>query len=188
MLRRFVPEVMPQLDPGRRPVRFTIPWQERSFRFAVPICYEGVFARVCRTLAARADEKARVDALVNISNDGWFVRVTPSRTHASTELDQHLAQYVFRAVENRVPVVRAVNTGISAHVDSCGRIVGVVAHKGRRKMVGGCLVAQTLVDDRVSPYSLVGDVFAQAVCIAAAAGAGVLWLRRRAKDLKDRNG
>lgn len=191
--RRFVPEAMPQLDPGRRRVVFEISRPKGSFRFAAPICYEGVFARVCRRLAVQ-DRKKRIDMLVNISNDGWFIYTGrkyvfagPRITHASTELDQHLAQYIFRAVENRVPVVRAVNTGISAHVDSNGRIVGTVSHNGRRKMVGGKLVAQTLVDERVPLYSRVGDGFARAVCVAAVSGVAVLTLRRRRKDDKDRN-
>ncbi len=186
-LRRFVPEVMPQLEPGKRPVVFELPYDGRSFRFAVPICYEGVFARVCRRLAVR-DGKKSVDLLVNISNDGWFVCSSPRRVYASTELDQHLAQYVFRALENRVPVVRAVNTGISAYIDSNGRIVQVVTHNGRRKMVAGTLVAQTLVDDRVSLYSRAGDVFAYSVCLVAVAGVVALWLRGRRRDERDRNG
>jgi len=186
LLRRLVPEAMPQLEPGRREVRFEVEGRRGRFRFAVPICYEGCFARVCRRMVVWRGRK-QVDVLVNISNDGWFVYqgpkwlvLGPETTHGSTELPQHLVQYVFRAVENRVPVVRAVNTGISAHIDSVGRTVETVSHAGNRRMVAGTLVAETLVDDRVSPYSLAGDVFAHGVCLAAVVGAvGVLWLRRR---------
>ncbi|KKL83343.1 hypothetical protein LCGC14_1975700, partial [marine sediment metagenome] len=179
LLRRFVPEQMPQLAAGQSPVRFEIPYTDadgaaRSCRVAVPICYEGVFARVCRKLVMANGQK-RAQLLVNLSNDGWFIFATAGWTHASTELDQHLVQYVFRAIENRVPVVRAVNTGISAHIDSNGRIVQTVGREGRRKMVGGNLLAQTLVDERVSLYSLVtdkvGEVFAWAITAAAAMAA-----------------
>ncbi len=176
-IRRFVPDVMPQLEPGRAPGRFTISGRsDKEFRFAVPICYEGSFARVCRRLVMQGRKK-RVDMLVNISNDGWFVY---NSSHASTELDQHLVQYVFRAIEGRVPVVRAVNTGISAYIDSTGRIREVVNYRGRQKMVAGNILAKTFVDERVSLYSFVGDVFAQAVCLAAGAGILVVFLRRRA--------
>ena len=188
LLRRFVPEQMPQLEPGRRKVRFEIDGPGGKFRLAVPICYEGVFARVCRALADRAGREP-ADLLVNLSNDGWFIYkgrryvfAGGQITHASTELEQHLTQYVFRAIENRVPVVRAVNTGISAHVDSNGRIVQSVSRGGRRKMVAGNLVAQTLVDDRVSPYSRVGNLFAVVVSVVVGAGAvllAILALRAR---------
>jgi len=185
LLRRFVPEAMPQILPGRRRVVFEVrPGggdQPPAFRFAVPICYEGVFARVCRRLAMRGGRK-QVDLLVNISNDGWFIFATSRWTHASTELEQHLRQYVFRAVENRLPVVRAVNTGVSAHIDSNGRILQAVAHQGHRKMVAGNLIAQTVVDERVSVYSRAGDVFAQAVSVAAGAAAAAMWLLRRSRN------
>jgi len=187
LLRRVVPESMPQLQPGRRAVRFEIPPpgrdepRKKPFQIAVPICYEGVFARVCRAMVVEKGRK-QVDVLVNLSNDGWFVWATSRWTHAGTELDQHLAQYAFRAVESRVPVLRAVNTGISAHVDSNGRLVATVEHAGRRRMVGGNLVAQTLVDERVSLYSLAGDLFAQAVSVLAGAAAIVLWCRRPRKQ------
>jgi len=194
LLRRFVPEVMPQLDPGTNRVRFELAKRggQGYWRFAVPICYEGVFARVCRRLAVQDGQK-RIDLLINLSNDGWFIYqgrkyifAGDEITHASTELDQHLAQYRFRAVENRVPVVRAVNTGISAHVDSNGRLVGCVRRGRRRKMVGGNLVAQTVVDDRVSVYSRIGDVFALAICVITAAGVvGLALTRPRARDDKD---
>ena len=59
--------------------------------------------------------RRRADFLVNISNDGWFLH--------GDELPQHLASCVFRAVENRVGVARAVNTGISGFIDPAGRIL-----------------------------------------------------------------
>ncbi|MGA3174677.1 MAG: nitrilase-related carbon-nitrogen hydrolase, partial [Syntrophorhabdales bacterium] len=54
------------------------------------------------------------DVLVNITNDGWFGR--------SSAPYQHLAAYVFRAVETDRYVLRAANTGISAIIDPRGRI------------------------------------------------------------------
>jgi apolipoprotein N-acyltransferase len=184
-IRRFVPEAMPQLEPGKIPVRFTVSGGGgKEIRFAVPICYEGSFARVCRRMVMQGRNK-RVDMLVNISNDGWFVYNAPGFEHASSELDQHLSQYVFRAIECRVPVVRAVNTGISAHIDSTGRIGDTVRHNGKRKMVAGYIVAKVFVDDRISIYSLIGDVFAQAICVVAGAGILIAFFRRRTGKKED---
>jgi apolipoprotein N-acyltransferase len=88
-------------------------------------------------------------------------------------------------VENRVPVVRAVNTGVSASIDSNGRIVAEVRKNGRNTMISGTLLLdganrgtveylpghgpKVLVDRRVSWYSRVGDIFALTVVLAAAA-------------------
>ena len=197
-LRSLVPPVMDQVDPGKssRPLRLSR--GGREWRLAVPICYEGTFARVCRRLVV-ADGRKRVDVLVNISNDGWFVwRWRPWAGQGSSEHSQHLAHYVFRAVECRVPVVRAVNTGISASIDSNGRIVAEVKRgEVRTAMLAGAMQLggaskgastkaaaadkllsthgpQVLVDDRVSWYSMVGDVFALTVSFVAALGA--VWL------------
>ena len=51
---------------------------------------------------------------MNITNDAWFGR--------TAEPYQHLALAVFRSVEHRLEMVRAVNTGVSAHIDAGGRV------------------------------------------------------------------
>lgn len=78
-------------------------------RFGVLICYEGIFPALTRRFV---DDGA--DFLVNITNDAWYGRTAAPH--------QHLVQASFRAIENRVPLVRAANTGISAVVDFDGRI------------------------------------------------------------------
>jgi len=145
-------------------------------RIAAPICYEGVIARLCRSLVMDGGDK-RADMIVNLSNDGWFVhRDAAGRWQGTTEQPQHLSQYVFRAIENRVPVVRAVNTGISAYVDSNGRIRAEIVRDGQHVMVSGTLVLdgtpdsgghssgivhgpRVRLDDRVSPYGRWGNGF-----------------------------
>ena len=208
-LRWFVPDVMDQLDPGREDTTFVLQRPGGSWRLVTPICYEGIFPSRSRELVMRGGVKS-AELIVNMSNDGWFIRQRAGQApQASTELAQHLAQYCFRAVETRTPVVRAVNTGISASIDSSGAIAAVVRQKvGDRWQEGlavGTLVLdgktdheghflqghgpKVLVDGRISRYSLAGDVFAQGTCIAAAAALVLLLdprrlagrLRRRAK-------
>jgi apolipoprotein N-acyltransferase len=79
-------------------------------KIGVLICYEGIFSE-----ASRAYKKMGADLLVNITNDAWF-----GRTSAPY---QHLSMTVFRAVENRLYIVRSANTGISAIIDPLGKIV-----------------------------------------------------------------
>lgn len=194
VLRSFVPAVMEQLDPGTDFPRFTLVRGGGKWTLATPICYEGTFPDVCRDLTMQ-DGKKTTDILVNMSNDGWFVWPWGRRT-GSTEHPQHLVQYCFRAIENRVPVVRAVNTGISASIDSNGRLLTVLERNGVKTMIAGTLLLdgarrneteyqpghgpQLLVDRRVSLYSLIGDVFAIAVSAAAVGMVLALaWRRRR---------
>jgi apolipoprotein N-acyltransferase len=163
------------LTPGEHDQKpFVLPYNGGEVRFQVPICYEDAMPYRVREMV-RSDDPARakaVDFLVNISNDGWF--------EGSIELDQHLNLCVFRAVENRVPIVRSVNTGISAIIDPEGRIQEVVLRDGQRRYVAGEIVGRLTLDDRAAPYTRIGDVFALACMAAAIAlGAATIIARRR---------
>lgn len=128
-------------------------------RFAVPICFEDAFADLCREMVYRQGHK-RADFLVNISNDGWF--------WGTVELDQHWDLSAFRAVENRVPVVRSVNTGISGFIDSCGRTVDRVTDEiGRVRSITGSATHRLALDPRESFYGRHGDVFAIVLSLLA---------------------
>jgi apolipoprotein N-acyltransferase len=131
----------------------------RTYRFATPICYEDVMPYVSRRFVAGPDGSKRIDFLANISNDGWFV--------FSNELPQHLANSVFRAVENRVGIARAVNTGISAFIDPNGFIHHRVERDGRAYGPGvdGFAVANVMVDSRTTLYTHLGDGFACACMV-----------------------
>lgn len=80
-------------------------------RLGVLICYEVIFPDLARSFLNRG-----ANLLVNITNDAWFGQ--------SSAPYQHLAMSSFRAVENRVWIARAANTGISAFIDPTGRIHG----------------------------------------------------------------
>lgn len=192
-LRFFVPPVMEQLEPGSN---LRLQLLDDKWRIATPICYEGTFARVCRKLVNRPE--GRADIMINMSNDGWFVPPQKGgKPRGSTEHSQHLAHYVFRAIENRVPVVRAVNTGISASIDSNGGIVAQIVRDGRRTMVSGTLLLdggenesmpsevlrgpRVLVDARQSLYSRIGDLFAQLVSAAGVVLTAIMIFGRRAQ-------
>ena len=106
----------------------------------------------------------KVAWLVNISNDGWYVRYDEKneRVIPSGELSQRTAISVFRAVENRVSIVRSVNTGISCIIDPIGRmhegfIAGdLPARVMDRSAVEGWFVDRVLVDKRVTVFSRCG--------------------------------
>ena len=61
---------------------------------------------------------------------------------------------VFRAIENRKPVIRAANTGISGFIDSCGRILAKTDLFTRTYLVSSVNTDRTL-----SPYTKYGDIF-----------------------------
>jgi apolipoprotein N-acyltransferase len=80
-------------------------------RAGVFICFESAFPGVARRFTFDG-----ADVLVNISNDGYLGPTPVMR--------QHLANAVFRAVENGRPVLRVTNTGISAYINPRGEVAG----------------------------------------------------------------
>ena len=86
----------------------TLPVYEATIgRFGVLICYESAFEDLPRRYRAGGAQ-----FLVNITNDAWFGRTSAPRQHAS-----HL---VLRAIETRMGIARAANSGISEFVDPLG--------------------------------------------------------------------
>ena len=77
------------------------------------ICYESVFPNFVRQFAAGGAE-----VLFNISNDGWFGK--------SAARAQHLEIVRMRAAENRRWILRSTNDGITATIDSAGRLRGAL--------------------------------------------------------------
>ncbi|MDP8299368.1 MAG: apolipoprotein N-acyltransferase, partial [Candidatus Tantalella remota] len=94
------------------------------YKFGVLICFEDIFPYLSRAFVF-----AGANFLVNITNDAWFGDTAASR--------QHLQSSVFRAIENRVPVIRAANTGVSGFVDSTGKIISTVEVEGEEIFVTG---------------------------------------------------
>ena len=114
-LNSFTPYAeMSGLDAGKSVGVF----RHKSARLLPLICFEDTVPHLVRSAVevSRAAESGvgDVDCIVNLSNDGWF--------HGSSEHNQHLITASFRCIETRVPMVRAVNTGISAIIDGNGRI------------------------------------------------------------------
>ena len=113
------------LDAGSEYTVFEMAGQGRetqTYKFGVMICYEDTVPAIARRFALDKQDTKRLDWLVNISNDGWFVRFKNDKVLPSTELAQHAVVCAFRAIENRLAILRSVNTGISCLIDSSGRI------------------------------------------------------------------
>lgn len=107
------------MTPGEAFVPFLIETRDarKIYRVGTPICYEEIMPYVPRAFVHGPDgspTEKNIDVLCCMSNDGWF--------HHSTELEEHLAAGVFRAVENRIAVARSVNTGESAIIAPNGKI------------------------------------------------------------------
>ena len=116
--------------------------------FGVFICYEIVFPGLVRKFYSRGG-----DFMVTITNDAWFGKTAGPY--------QHFSIAVFRAVENRKPLIRAANTGVSGYIDI--RNMGLET----TPLFGNSAITADLMTDKTrSVYSRYGDLFSY-LCIVA---------------------
>ncbi len=128
--------------PGNRHEIAETPFGE----FAPLICYEVIFPGLVRKFYLNGG-----DFIVNMTNDAWFGRTTGPY--------QHFSIAAFRAVENRKPLIRAANTGISGFIDSNGRIIAETS-----LFQQAILTTEIKTDRTLSFYTKYGDLFSY-VCI-----------------------
>ncbi|MBU2590723.1 MAG: apolipoprotein N-acyltransferase [Nitrospinae bacterium] len=133
-------------------------------RFATLICYEIIFPDLTRKFVGEGAQ-----FLVNITNDAWF--------GVSSAPYQHIAMVPFRAVENRIPIVRGANTGISGFINPIGNIV-----QYSDIFVGETLIGDIRLNDNVGKtfYSRYGDIFAY-ICLLISITA-IFYIKFRHKE------
>jgi apolipoprotein N-acyltransferase len=161
--------VFPFKRPGDAPD--APPW-----RLGPLICYEDIIPSFGRNLA-----RFHPHLLVNITNDAWF--------GATSEPWEHLQLAVYRSVELRTEMVRAVNTGVSAYIDAAGRVYHETysMDPGKEPLPTGrttcgvsgpdatadmAIAEMALMEGGHTVYAAVGDLFG----ILTAVACGFLWL------------
>ncbi|MEW6101108.1 MAG: apolipoprotein N-acyltransferase [Candidatus Omnitrophota bacterium] len=87
-----------------------------SANFSVLICFEDLFPELSSRFVMEG-----AAFLINVTNDAWYKKTSAAK--------QHFQASVFRAVENRVNLIRSANTGVSGFIASTGRIISVVKDK-----------------------------------------------------------
>jgi len=135
-------------------------------RVAPLICFEDTVGDLVRRFVVNG-----ANLLVDITNDGWFLHSSGS--------GQHLANAIFRCVENRRPMVRAANTGVTCFVNEFGRVTQILQDDTGNTFTEGVLTGDINVplstaspsdggqDQQLTFYTRHGEWFAE-VCAAIA--------------------
>ncbi|MGV7224288.1 MAG: apolipoprotein N-acyltransferase [Nitrospinales bacterium] len=143
--------------PGKEYTLFEI----NGTKFSAVICWENLFPDLFRKFV-----KNGASFMINITNEGWF---------SEPALHQIVAISVFRAVENRVFLARAANTGISCFIDPFGRITGRVQKNGKNVLVRGYLTQEVFPSQKKTWYTIYGEAFVyfciviSVICLVVAA-------------------
>jgi apolipoprotein N-acyltransferase len=116
-----------------------------SLLLSPSICYEELFPSLIRE-----GRKAGAHLFVNLSNDGYY----PS----SKLPEQHFTHGLIRSVENGVPLIRSCNTGVTAAVDSFGRVLDKMQdEKGGVENISGGLFVQVPREHHLTGFVIWGD-------------------------------
>jgi apolipoprotein N-acyltransferase len=122
--------------PGTSITIFELP----DFKFSCLICFESIFTGLPRKAVNNGAE-----VLLNITNDGWFGKLSGAQ--------QHNNMAILRSVENGVVLLRSANTGISMVVDQYGRVT-----VEKPLFVEEKIVSSLYIDPITTPYRRIGDV------------------------------
>lgn len=122
--------------PGKTPTVFRTP----QFTFACLICFESIFPELSRRFVNNGAE-----VLVNITNDGWFGKISGPQ--------QHNDMAILRSVENGVVLLRSANTGISMIVDGYGRVLSE-----KPLFVEETIVSAVTISSITTVYRRIGDI------------------------------
>ncbi|MGH7365573.1 MAG: apolipoprotein N-acyltransferase [Candidatus Rokuibacteriota bacterium] len=128
--------------------------------FGTVICYEVIFPELFRGFVVRG-----AAFMANITNDAWFGETSGPW--------QHLGMLPLRAVEHRVAIARAANTGVSAFVEPTGRIGPMLPLLER-----GVLHRLIPLRARTTLYTRLGDWLVYACAGLGAAGIALALYRR----------
>jgi apolipoprotein N-acyltransferase len=125
-------------------------------RIAPLICFEDTIGDLARQFVLGG-----ANLLVNVTNDGWFLRSAGSQ--------QHLANAVFRCVETRLPMVRAANTGVTCCINEFGRITQILVDEHGSQFTDGVLTGEISIPTggELTFYVRHGELFAQG-CVGVA--------------------
>lgn len=184
-LSRFIPAawrralgIPPDITPGTAGGRFPLGPRGAEVPAAPLICFEDLVASL-----ARRDVADGARLLVNLTNDAWFDDALAPM--------QHMRAAALRAVENRVPLLRAANTGVTCAIDRTGRVTALLRDGDTgRTADAGVLRATVLAPPdgmRLTFYTRFGNIGGVPCAAATALWLLAGWFRNRRKGILPQN-
>ena len=139
-----------------------------NVRVAPLICFEDTVGDLVSHFVING-----ANLLVDITNDGWFQHSSGSR--------QHFANAIFRCIENRRPMVRAANTGVTCFVNEFGRVTKFLHDEKGSTFVQDVLTGEVNVpqDGQLTFYALHGEWFAEFCAVVTAIAVIFVLVRRK---------
>jgi apolipoprotein N-acyltransferase len=171
LLAKIVGDLVPDdFDAGKE---FTVlELQAKPAKIGPLVCFEDTVADLARQFALLGAQ-----GFVVVTNDGWFLKSAGSI--------QHLNNAVFRCVENKIPMIRAANTGVTCAIDRLGIVREVLRDPSGSTFLQGVLFSKINVPISPEPtfFARYGEVFSIS-CLAVSLLALAISLNRIRKNKK----
>ena len=130
------------------------------------ICFESIYPHLSRQSARDGAE-----ALFEITNDSWL--------DDSPAIYQHLAHGVFRSVENGRYMVRSANSGVSAIIDSRGKIVSQLDVNTQ-----GVITEKIYFHNNKTLYTITGNIL-YPICVIGLVALCVVFIVKNKKSAEN---
>ena len=143
----------------------------KPVKIAPLLCFEDTLGDLVRRFAALGAQ-----ALITLTNDGWFGHTAASQ--------QHVVNALFRCAETKLPMLRVANTGVTCLIDRHGRVVETLHDPKGSTFLEGMLTTRWKVPKHPQPtfYGKHGDLFAQGCLVLSFMMLLVLVIRKTRED------
>jgi len=147
LLAKIVGDLVPSdFDAGKEYTVLEL--QSKPVKLGPLVCFEDTVADLARHFALLGAQ-----SFVVVTNDGWFLKSAGSV--------QHLNNAIFRCVENKIPMIRAANTGVTCAIDRLGVVREVLRDPSGSTFLQGVLFSKINVPISPEPtfFARYGEVF-----------------------------
>lgn len=136
------------------------------------LCFEDTLGDLVRRFAGLGAQ-----ALITLTNDGWFGQTAASR--------QHVVNALFRCAETKLPMLRVANNGVTCLIDRFGRITETLQTPDGNIFIEGVLASHWNVPKNPKPtfYTRHGDWFSKACLLWCGIVLLILFVRRKNRSL-----
>lgn len=161
LIAKIVGDLVPDdFDPGHE--FKVLEMESKPVKLGPLVCFEDTLGDL-----ARHPVLLGAQVFVVATNDGWFLESAGSK--------QHLQNAIFRCVENKRPMIRAANTGVTCAINRHGIVKEILKNEQGSTFMQGILFGkiEAPTNANLTFYAQYGEIFS--IICAVISGISAVW-------------